>query len=104
MFPTGLVIGEKFHPEFVEAFFQNGLPRLPHQGKQGMNVVNGDQGGCQHLFGNDEVSEISPAESAAGVTGTGFINGTRVSGKPGIHQVQSPGKGHCRRVTRQPGG
>ena len=84
--------------------FQNCLARLAHQLEQGVQIVDGDQGGGQHFFGDDQVAQVGAGESAAGVAGAGFVDRAWVVGMSRVHQVEPPGAGHGGLVAGQAGG
>ncbi|MPN04944.1 hypothetical protein SDC9_152193 [bioreactor metagenome] len=60
--------------------------------------MDGNEGGRQDLFGNDEVADIAAGKVAAGVTIAGFINRRVIVGKGGVHQVDAAVGRECSRM------
>ncbi len=71
---------------------------------QGVDIVDGNERGPQHLAGADEVAQVGARIEAAGIAGAGFINRARIAGILSVHQVHAPAEGLGGAVARQAGG
>src|SRR3990172_13358234 len=69
--------GEKRGGKRVGLVFQDRLPQPAGQRDQRRQVVDGDQGGAEHLSGDDQVAQVGAAEGPAGGAGAGRGGGAR---------------------------
>jgi hypothetical protein len=72
----------------MESIFKDGLVHFSGQAYQGIQVVDRQERGGQHLFRDDQVAQISPGKLAASVAGAVWINRSLVVGEPGIDQIK----------------
>src|SRR5690606_6423728 len=69
---------------------QNGGAQVFGDVNERIQIVDGEQGAGQHLFGHSQVAHISAGEAAAGVTAAGLVNGAGVAGVLRILEVKAP--------------
>jgi hypothetical protein len=83
----GLCILHPSLSEGVKPVLDDSLAHVCSQLDEGVQIVDRQEGGREHLFGHNEVPQVSTSKIAAGGAGAVWVNGVRISSEGCVLKV-----------------